>query len=549
MGAGASDESISESLHLPVTIDQTSLILEQMKNSICKIKIKNIKGTGFFCSFSHKDEKKNVLITNSNILDKKIISENNIINISLNDDNEKLKIKIDENRKIYSNKVYNTTIIEINPESDKISNFLELDEAIFEDNYKLSNESIYIIQYPKFGKEQKAAVSYGLAKEIEDYDLINYCSTGSGSIGAPILNLSNNKVIGMHKTSNKSGCNKGIALKYPINEYLENKNLIKLDIIVGAKGDNVDENEDNEKEEKEKEEEEEEKKEDKKNKKKSDKSDEKGKEKDKKGKEKEKEKDKKNKNKSKGDEKDKVKGSISLDKSNKTKSTKSQGNEISLKIKIDENDLNKEIYFLDNTDIFDENLVKHYHDFLKELDEKNVDLFINDEKHKFQKFYSFDKKGDYSIKLIFKTKMQDCSYMFCNCTNIMEIDLTSFDTSKVNNMSRMFYNCCNLTNIDFSSFNTSKVTDMYSMFEQCFNLESLDLSSFDIGNISDIGRMFSGCKNLKTIDLSSFEEENITNYKGIFKDCKKLKEMKIPQNFYEKIQKEMPSDKIELILL
>ena len=532
MGAGASDESMSGGLHSPVTIGQTSIILEQMKNSICKIKIKNVKGTGFFCSIPHGDDKLNLLITNSNILDQKIISENSEINLSLNDDEKNIKLKIDENRKIYSNKEYNITIIEIKPKEDKISNFLEIDEAILEDDYKLSNESIYIIHYPKFGKEQKASVSYGVAKEV---DLINSCSTAAGSLGAPILNLSNNKVIGMNRTTNKGGSNKGVFLQYPIKEYLDNKNLIKLDLVNEAKKDNIEKDKD-EKGKSAKKKKDEEEKEDKKKKDKSEEKDT-----DKKNKEKGESKDK-----NKGDEKDK---GVAINKSNKKSIKSEEGNKITLKIKVDKNDIDKEIYFLDNTDIFDENLVKHFHDFLKEIDESNVELYINDEKQKFKKSHIFDKKGEYSIKLIFKTKIKDCSYMFCNCTNLTEIDLTSFDTSKVSNMSRMFYNCCNLTNIDFSSFNTSKVTDMYSMFEQCFNIESLDLSSFDIGKVSDISRMFFGCKSLKKIDLSSFEEEKISNFKGIFKDCKKLKEMKIPQNFYDKIKDEMPSNDIQLILL
>ena len=76
---------------------------------------------------------------------------------------------IDDNRKIYTNEKYDTTIIEIKPEKDKINYFLELDEEIFQEN--LSKESIYILQYPKNLDEQKAAVSYGIFNKIYIYDL------------------------------------------------------------------------------------------------------------------------------------------------------------------------------------------------------------------------------------------------------------------------------------------------------------------------------------------------------------------------------------------
>ena len=47
-----------------------------------------------------------------------------------------------------------------------------------------------------------------------------------GSSGSPILNISNNKVIGIHKEDTKFEFNKRTYLKYPINEYLNNINII-----------------------------------------------------------------------------------------------------------------------------------------------------------------------------------------------------------------------------------------------------------------------------------------------------------------------------------
>jgi V8-like Glu-specific endopeptidase len=60
--------------------------------------------------------------------------------------------------------------------------------------------------------------------------LIHICSTDIGSSGSPILNISNNKIIGIHKASPKNydyNYNLGTYLKEPINEYLNNINLIK----------------------------------------------------------------------------------------------------------------------------------------------------------------------------------------------------------------------------------------------------------------------------------------------------------------------------------
>ena len=48
---------------------------------------------------------------------------------------------------------------------------------------------------------------------------------------------------------------------------------------------------------------------------------------------------------------------------------KEMENEIDIKLKISKNDINKEIYFLDNIDIIDKNGNIHSHDNLKELNE------------------------------------------------------------------------------------------------------------------------------------------------------------------------------------
>lgn len=50
--------------------------------------------------------------------------------------------------------------------------------------------------------------------------------------------------------------------------------------------------------------------------------------------------------------------------------------------------------------------------------------------------------------------------MFRNCSNIIELDVSKFDTRNVTNMSAMFQNCTKLTELDLSNWDTSKVTNM-----------------------------------------------------------------------------------------
>ena len=88
--------------------------------------------------------------------------------------------------------------------------------------------------------------------------------------------------------------------------------------------------------------------------------------------------------------------------------------------------------------------------------------------------------------------------------NILEIDLSRFDTSKVINMSFMFYGMSNLTSLNLSSFDTSKVTYMFNMF---------DLSDEYMPN-----------DKLETIYVNNdFNTAKLTYYSDMFRNRKKLR--------------------------
>ena len=100
--------------------------------------------------------------------------------------------------------------------------------------------------------------------------------------------------------------------------------------------------------------------------------------------------------------------------------------------------------------------------------------------------------------------------------NVLEIDLSNFDTSNVTDMSYMFYGMSNLTTLDLSNFNTSQVTDMKYMFTYMFNLTTLDLSSFNTFKVTDMNHMFSATRNLTTLNLSNFDTSKVINMQYMF---------------------------------
>ena len=114
------------------------------------------------------------------------------------------------------------------------------------------------------------------------------------------------------------------------------------------------------------------------------------------------------------------------------------------------------------------------------------------------------------------------TYMFAGCSKLTSLDVNKFDTNNVTSLSYMFYGCKKLTSLDVSKFNTSNVTDMIYMFQGCEELTSLDVSKFDTRNVTDMNGMFYGCNKLTSLDVSKFDTSNVTNMSWMFCSCRKL---------------------------
>ena len=229
------EKLIEKSLE-PVSLEKTKQIINQMQKSVCKIYINGITGTGFFTEIPYKNELKKVLITNNHILGESEIENGKIITFIINNNEEDIRrIKMDEKRMRYTNEILDITIIEIDENKDGKYEYIEIDDNIKKDlklkkkeiifNYKNKYEmkSIYILNY-----RERILVSYGILSEINEKNGINHkCNTQKGSSGSPILNLQNNKLIGIHcGASGNFEFNKGTLIIYPIIKFNEMKNNI-----------------------------------------------------------------------------------------------------------------------------------------------------------------------------------------------------------------------------------------------------------------------------------------------------------------------------------
>ena len=116
-------------------------------------------------------------------------------------------------------------------------------------------------------------------------------------------------------------------------------------------------------------------------------------------------------------------------------------------------------------------------------------------------------------------KVENMGYMFSNCTSLISLDLSSFDTSSVQYFYSIFYNCGKLQYLDVSKFKTSSCNNMMQMFFNCELLTSLNLFNFDTSSVTLTNEMFYGCSSLIYLNISSFNTSKVTNMHYMFYNC------------------------------
>ena len=392
-----------------ISLETIEKIYNQMKSKcICKVYGEMI-GTGFFCKILDNKEYIPVLMTNYHVISREFIKNNNQLKISFNDEQIIDTLEINENNIIYSSTTVKYDIMILKIKNNNNYNYLELDDDLFKDNCEelYEKNSIYILHYPT---EDKISVSFGFCIKNFDnnYNIKHFCNVKQSSSGCPILNLSTNKVIGIHECSNlnlnnRNIYNKGTLLKYPLKEM--------------------------------------------------------------------------------------------------------KRNEIKMEIKINKEDINKTIYFLDNT---------KKHRYLNDLNESNPELYINNIKYKYNKYFIPKKEGIYSIRLNFNSSGNDFRFMFAYCNNLVSIDLSSFNIKNATNCNGMFIECNNLKNINLPPLKIKP------LFEGCNKIILKNISFENSDGITKINEniismILNGfIQDIKTKDIFGKEQKNILNEK--FKD-------------------------------
>ena len=196
--------------------EKNKLVNTGLEKALVNINNKGNKGFCFLCKLSIPDSTTILpaLITSTKLIGKKEIEDLKKISFILEKTNH--TITIDDQRKTYINEdKYDVSIIEIKNEDNlSTNNFFEIENK----ENLIKNSSIGVITINEKENDLEYYVCKIKSKNENGYSLEYICDDIqiNKSIGNPVINIKNNKILGIQ--NNSGSC---ILLNEPIKEFVE----------------------------------------------------------------------------------------------------------------------------------------------------------------------------------------------------------------------------------------------------------------------------------------------------------------------------------------
>lgn len=114
------------------------------------------------------------------------------------------------------------------------------------------------------------------------------------------------------------------------------------------------------------------------------------------------------------------------------------------------------------------------------------------------------------------TRVNKMNGLFERSKNLINVNLNNWDISNVVSTSGMFQDCSSLKQIDFRGKDTSKISKAEGMFSGCTNLESVYFNNCIFADNCNLLGCFSNCNSLKLVDMSNVDMSTASNIGGLF---------------------------------
>lgn len=107
------------------------------------------------------------------------------------------------------------------------------------------------------------------------------------------------------------------------------------------------------------------------------------------------------------------------------------------------------------------------------------------------------------------TKLQEFA---SGCGKLTNLYCDPLNMPNLQNMSYAFQNCVGFSTLELTGWNVPQVTSMEYMFGGCSGLTSLDLRNWNTSSLQKIGQCFANCKSLQSINISGWDTSNVTDW-------------------------------------
>ena len=157
-------------------------------------------------------------------------------------------------------------------------------------------------------------------------------------------------------------------------------------------------------------------------------------------------------------------------------------------------------------------------DIVNKSDAKNVDLTMISPKNETSFNNLFEKNTNLiniNVSNWDTSNITSLVFTFASMPNLERVDFADWDVSNVTTFFALFDGSPKIENIDVSKWNTSSAINMAWMFNRN-NCKYLDVSNFNTSKVTNMFAMFSGSNSLTQLDVSNFDTSNVLDFGRVF---------------------------------
>ena len=158
---------------------------------------------------------------------------------------------------------------------------------------------------------------------------------------------------------------------------------------------------------------------------------------------------------------------------------------------------------------------------------------------------SFEVKNGTKVDILFSNELSGMPSIFKDNVDIISVDFSNFNSSKISEISDLFNGCSSLKSVDLTRFKLLQIKSLQNVFKNCKELTSVNISYISSSKIETVENCFEGCSSLKVLDISGLDLFNLNSYDRVFYEATHLKYLKtIGSSIGEGFKQQIPKNNL-----